>query len=125
MLGAHWTPPVFSEPGLWESWLSFWSLGGFERYTMFNRFHRWLERKLRVDTYELRGDEIVSTGILRQRVRLQEIQSWRSYFVGGGVLSVEIQLTNGKREDFSDRHEQVYEILHRQAPDRELPFVSA
>lgn len=92
---------------------------------MFSSFHRWLERKLRVDTYELRGDEIVATGLLRQRVRLQDIQSWRSYFIGGGVLSVEIQLKDGKLADFSDRHEQVYEILRRQAPDRELLFVSA
>jgi hypothetical protein len=92
---------------------------------MFSSFHRWLERKLRVDTYELRGDEIISTGLRQRRVRLQDIQSWRSYFIGGGVLSVEVQLANGERVDFSDRHEQAYEILRRQAPDRELPFVSA
>jgi hypothetical protein len=91
---------------------------------MFSSFHRWLERKLRVGTYELRGDEIVSTGLRQRRVRLPEIQSWRSYFIGGGVLSVEIHLRSGKREYFSDRHEQVYEILRRQTPDTELPFVA-
>jgi hypothetical protein len=91
---------------------------------MFNTFHRWLERKMRVDTYELRGKEIVSTGLIQRKICLNEIQNWRSFFIGGGVLSIEIKLTNGKREDFSDRHEQIYEILRLQAPERELPFVT-
>lgn len=89
---------------------------------MLNRFHRWLERKLRVDTYELRGDEIVSTGLFRRRFRLQDVQKWRSYLIGGGVLSVEIHFKSGKLTDFSDRHEQVYGILRQQAPERELAF---
>ena len=92
---------------------------------MFENFHRWLERTLRIDTYELCGDEIVSTGLPRRGICLQEIQSWRSYLIGGGVLSVEIQLTDGKQSDLSDRHEQIYHILRKQAPDKELPFVSA
>jgi hypothetical protein len=91
---------------------------------MLNSFHRWLERMLRIDTYELRGDEIVSTGFIRQHIHLQEIQSWRSCFDGIGSLLVEIQLKNGKCLDFTDRHEQAHAILRREAAEKELPFVA-
>ena len=92
---------------------------------MFESFHRWLDRKLRVDAYELRGDEIVATGLPRRRIRLGDIRTWQSFYIGGGVPSICVEFTDGRKNDFSDRYEQLFEILHELARDRELPFWTA
>jgi len=92
---------------------------------MFESFHRWLDRKLRVDAYELRGDEIVATGLPRRRFRLRDVRSWQSLYIGGGAPSVCVEFTDGRKADFSDRYEQLFRILHETARDRELEFFTA
>ena len=91
---------------------------------MFDSFHHWLDRKLRIDAYELRGDEIVSTGLPRRRIKHLDIRTWRSYYIGGGVPSIEIVFVDGRSADYTDKQEQLFEILHEIAADRELPFVT-
>lgn len=91
-------------------------------HPMFEAFHRWVDRQLRVDAYELRGQEIVATGLPRRRVQLAEIRTWQSFYIGGGVPSICVEFSDGRRADFSDRYEQLYEILRERAKDRELPF---
>ena len=92
---------------------------------MFESFHHWLDRKLRVDAYELHGDEIVATGLPRRRIRLADIRSWRGFYIGGGVPSICVEFADGRSIDYSDKHEQLFHILHEIAADRELPFVTA
>ena len=82
---------------------------------MFESFHLWLDRKLRVDAYELRGDEIVATGLPKRRIRLQDVRTWQSFYIGGGVPSVCVE--------FSEEH--LFDILHEIAKNRELPFFTA
>ena len=91
---------------------------------MFDAFHHWLNHKLRVDAYELSGGEILSKGLPRRRIRLDEIRTWQSYYVGGGVPSICFKFNNGQTIDCSDRYEQLYTILHKIAADRELPFTT-
>jgi len=92
---------------------------------MFDSFHRWLDRKLRVDSYELRGNEIVSTGLPKRRIRIPDIRNWQSFYIGGGVPSVCVKFVDGRTIDYSDKHEYLFHILHEIAADRELPFVTA
>ncbi len=89
---------------------------------MFNSFHRWLDRALRVDAYELRGEEIVSTGLPRRCIKPADIRAWRSYYIGGGVPSVEIAFADGQTVDYTDKQEHLFRILHEIAAARELPF---
>ena len=91
---------------------------------MFESFHQWLDRKLRVDAYELRGDEAVSTGLPKRRIRFADIRTWQSYYIGGGVPSICVEFLDGRKIDYSDKHEQLFHILHGIAADRELPFVT-
>ena len=92
---------------------------------MFESCFHWLDRKLKVDAYELRGDEIFATGLPRRRIRLQDIRTWQSYYIGGGAHSISVELLDGRKVDFSDRFEDMYHILHEIAKDRELPFFTA
>jgi hypothetical protein len=92
---------------------------------MLESFHRWLDRKLRVDAYVLRGEEIVATGLPRRRIRLADIKSWRSFYIGGGVPSICVEFVDGPSIDYSDKHEHLFHILHELATDKELPFVTA
>jgi hypothetical protein len=55
---------------------------------MFEAFHRWLDRRLRIDAYVLCGDEVVSTGLPKQRIRLADIRIWQSYYISSGVPSI-------------------------------------
>jgi hypothetical protein len=92
---------------------------------MFESFHRWLDRKLRVDAYSVRGDEIVATGLPRRRFRLGDVRTWQSFYIGGSAPSIAVVFSDGRKTDFSDRYEQLYDILHELAKDRELPFFAA
>jgi hypothetical protein len=92
---------------------------------MFESFHRWLDRKLRIDAYELRGDEVIAAGLPRQRIRLPELRTWQSFYIGGGSPSVCVQFADGRKVDYSDRYEHLHTILHEVAADRELPFWTA
>jgi hypothetical protein len=92
---------------------------------MFEAFHQWVDQKLRVDAYELRGDEIVATGLPRQRFRLGDIRTWQSVYIGGGVPSICVEFADGRKIDYSDKHEQLFHILHQAVADRELPFTTA
>ncbi len=92
---------------------------------MFDLLHHWLDRKLRIDAYELRGDEIVSTRLPKRRINARDIRKWRSYYIGGGVPSVEITFIDGRTADYTDKQEHLFQILHEIARDRELPFVTA
>jgi hypothetical protein len=89
---------------------------------MFTSFHHWLDRKLHVDAYELRGDEIVSRGLPKRRIRLKDIRSWQSFYIGGGVPSICFHLVDGRIVDWSDKHEHLFEILHKFEAEKELPF---
>jgi hypothetical protein len=92
---------------------------------MFAAFHQWADRKLRVDAYELRGDEVVATGLPRRRIRLGDVRTWRSFYIGGGVPSICVEFADGRKIDYSDKHERLFHILHEAAADRELPFTTA
>jgi hypothetical protein len=92
---------------------------------VFESFHRWLERKLRIDAYELRGNEVVATGLPRRRIRLPHLRTWQSFYIGGGSPSVCVEFADGRKVDYSDRYEHLYKILHEVAADRELPFWTA
>lgn len=92
---------------------------------MFASFHRWLAQKLRVGAYELRGDEVIATGLLRQRIRLPELRTWQRFYIGGGSPSICVEFADGRKADYSDRNEHLYNILHEAAADRELPFWTA
>ena len=92
---------------------------------MFDSFHYWLDRKLGVDAYELHGEEIVSRGFPRQRIRFQDIRTWQGFYIGGGVPSICIQFADGRKVDYSDKYEHLFHILHEIAADREQPFTSA
>ncbi len=94
---------------------------------MFESFHSWLDRKLGVDAYELRGDEIVSTHLLLRfspwwHFRWQDIVSWRESCVGGMGCGVDIKLASGRFLPCGDRFGQLAQILRRVAPTKELPF---
>jgi hypothetical protein len=102
------------------------SLGGFAS-TMLDSFHRWIDRKLGVDAYELRGDEIVSRHLLLRfspwlHFRWQDIVSWQESCVGGWGCSIVIKLGSGRCLPLGDRYGQLTEILKRVAPTKELPF---
>jgi hypothetical protein len=92
---------------------------------MFDAFHKWLDRKLRVDAYELRGDEVIAAGLPRRRFRLGDVRTWQSFYIGGGDPSICVEFTDGRKIDFSDRYEQLYQILHETARDRELELFTA
>ena len=103
------------------------SLGGFERITMFESFHLWLDRKLGVDAYELRGEEIVSRHFLQRfspwwHFRWQDIVSWQEWCVGGMGCGVDIKLASGRYLPCGDRRGELVEILRRVAPTKQLPF---
>ncbi|MGA3268966.1 MAG: hypothetical protein ABSE16_19375 [Verrucomicrobiota bacterium] len=92
---------------------------------MFESFHLWLDRNLRVDAYELHGDEIVATGLPKRRIRLQDVRTWQPFYIGGGIPSICIEYSDGRRAEYSDKHEHLFRILHEIAKDRELAFVTA
>jgi hypothetical protein len=92
---------------------------------MFKSFHRWLDQKLGVDAYELRGDEIVSRHIMLRfspwwRIRCQDISGWRE--VGCMGWFVEIEFKSGRVLSCGDRREELVQILRRISPGKELPF---
>jgi hypothetical protein len=92
---------------------------------MLESLHRWLDRKLRVDAYELRGDEIIATGLPPRRIRLPDLRTWQSFYIGGGSPSICVEFEDGRKVDYSDRYEQLYNILHEIAAKKELPFFTA
>ena len=92
---------------------------------MIKSFHRWLDYKLRVDGYELRGDEIFATGLPRRRIKMPTIRTWQSFYIGGSRPAICVEFADGRKTDFSDRYEQLYGILHDIAKDKELPFFTA
>ena len=92
---------------------------------MFESLHEWISRTLQVDVYEVRGDQIVASGLPRRRIRISDIQTWQGFYVGGGVASICVEFSDGRRIDYSDRHEQLFQILHKAAADRECPFTTA
>jgi hypothetical protein len=102
------------------------TLGGLERF-MFESFHRWLDRKLGVDAYELRGDEIVWKHFMGRfarwsPIRSRDIVSWQESCVGGMGFSVDIKLQSGRYLPLGDRRGELVEILKRVAPTKQLPF---
>ena len=103
------------------------TLGGFAHVTMFESFHRWLDRKLGVDAYELRGDEIVHKHFVQRfspwlRIPCRDISTWREWCVGGMGCGVEIKFADGRFLPCGDRFGQLAQILRQVAPTKELPF---
>ena len=92
---------------------------------MFESFHRWLDRKLRIDAYELRGDEIIATGLPRRRIRVPILRTWQSFYIGGGSPSICVEFEDGRKVDYSDRYEQLFHILREVAAEKELPFFTS
>jgi len=94
---------------------------------MFDSFHRWIDRKLGVDAYELRGDEIACKQFIQRfspwwRIRCQDISTWREYCVGGMGCGVEVKFMDGRFLPCGDRFGQLAQILRQVAPTKELPF---
>ena len=92
---------------------------------MFDKFNKWFDQKMRVDAYELRGDEIVSTGLPKRRIKLQNVRTWQSFYIGGDVPSICVEYADGRKIDYRDKYEHLFRILHGIAKDRELPFFTA
>ena len=92
---------------------------------MLESFHRWLDRKLRIDAYELHGEEILAIGLPRRRIRLPDLRTWQSFYIGGGSPSICVEFEDGRKVDYSDRYEQLYNILHEVAAKKELPSHSS
>lgn len=92
---------------------------------MFAAFHKWVDRKLRVDAYEMRGDEVVATGLPRRRIRIGDVRTWQSFYIGGGVPSICVEFADGQKIVYRDKYERLFHILHETAADRELPFTTS
>ena len=94
---------------------------------MFESVHNWLDRKLGVDAYELRGDEIVCKHFIQRfspwcRMPVRDISSWRESCVGGMGCSTDIKFADGRFLPMGDRYGQLVRILRQVAPTKELPF---
>lgn len=89
---------------------------------MFDSLNKWFDKKMRVDAYELRGDEIVAPGFPKRRIKLRDVRTWQSFYIGGGVPSVCVEFADGGKIGYSDKYEHLFRILHEIAEDRELPF---
>lgn len=88
-------------------------------------FHIWLDRKLRVDAYQLRDDKVVTASWPRRSVKLAEIRTWQGIYIGGGVPSICVEFAGGRKTDFSDRFEQLFRIFQKTAPDKESEFLAS
>ena len=60
--------------------------------------------------YELRDEEIAFTRLRRkQSIWLQDIRTWQEIYIGGGIPFICIHFIDGRKADFNDPHEQLYE----------------
>ena len=89
-----------------------------------NRWCNWFRRFLSVDRYEFRGDEIVGVRTGQPIVKIPEIASWQQIFIDFGVSVIFVKFANGQADEFSDSHEELFCILRKIAPERELPFAA-
>jgi len=79
-----------------------------------------------LETYELCGDEIVSTALFRKKcIRINDINTWQEIYIGGGVPFICIHFADGRKVDFDDEHEELFGILRQVAADKKMPFASA
>lgn len=87
------------------------------------RLKRWIERKvLKIDVYELRGDEVVPARPRDPRFKVQDVSSWQQVFVCLGVPVIVIALTDGRKLELSDKHEDLRSILQGVVASKELPW---
>jgi hypothetical protein len=92
---------------------------------MFDELNNWLDRKLRVDTYELRGEEVVATGMPKHRILLKDIRTWQGFYIVGGIPFISVEFSDGHKADFNDKYEQLFEVLNLAVKDRALPCFNA
>ena len=83
---------------------------------------KWLDHTLKVNVYELRGDEIVSGRGRRpeNRVKVREILAWQIHPEMGFDIVV-IELTDGRSLIWFDRYNDLIAILRTVAGDPERP----
>ena len=90
-----------------------------------HEFERWFSSKLKLDTYSLHEGEIVCDRHSDRHVRLQDVRAWKQVFLCIGVWVIQIQTTDGRALEWSDRYGHLISLLQRVAADREEPFVAA
>jgi hypothetical protein len=91
-----------------------------------HRFSRWLDHKLKIDVYELRGEEIIAgRGRGRgQRIRVSDILSWQIHMEMGMDFIV-IDLNDRRSVTWVDEYDDLIAILRQVAPDKEQPWTYA
>jgi len=70
--------------------------------SIFRKMMQGLEHRLLNGTFEMEGEEIVAGGDTAQRIRLQEIRSWKQIFHCIGVWNIQIQTSDGRTFELSD-----------------------
>jgi hypothetical protein len=86
------------------------------------RLGLWLEHKLKIDLYELRGDEVVSVRHRTQRFNVPDVRTWQQVFICFGVPLIVINFADERTVELSDKHEHLIRILQQVAPEKELPW---
>jgi hypothetical protein len=88
------------------------------------RMERWVDRKLKNYSFELKDDVIISGRGSRsnQRIAVREIRAWQEIWIGGGIPFICIELVDGTQVDWPDKYGSLFAILHNVAGDRERPF---
>lgn len=87
------------------------------------RLERWLDHRLKVDVYALHCGELIASRGTRpqQRISIGEIRTWQVVYIGGGDPIISIELISGRTFDWSDKYENLFRILQKEAPEREQP----
>jgi hypothetical protein len=88
---------------------------------LFHSFRSWVNHKLKIDVYELCGDEIVRGRGKRpeNRLKVSEVKAWQIYPEMGFDV-VEITMADGRRVRWFDLYDDLTDILRRTAPGSEL-----
>lgn len=91
-----------------------------------NRLSRWLDHKLRIDVFELRGPEIVSgTGRRPEScIKVSDICAWQIQREMG-MDFIALELTDRRSVTWVDKYDDLIAILRQVAPDKELPWIYA
>jgi hypothetical protein len=83
-------------------------------------FQSWLDHKLKIDTYELQGTEIIRGRGKRSehRLSIEQLESWQLYPEMGFDL-VLLNLADGGQLRWINRYDDLYSILRKVAPEKE------
>lgn len=91
------------------------------------RMERWLNRKLKNYSFELKDRVIISGKGKRpnQRIAVRDIRAWQEIWIGGGVPFICIELVDGRTVDWEDKYGTLLDILRGVAEEKERPFAYA